>query len=869
MNALSPSTSEAAPPTGGPTLTALLREPVAADPARASRHDELHDAHGRPRASWERFFDWLPADPTAARAELDARAAQLARQIRADGITHNVYGADAGGRGPARPWPLEVLPLIVEPDDWAVIERGVVQRARLLNAMMADLYGAQRLLHDALLPAALLFRHPGYLRPLHGVVPPGGLFLHIVAFDLARGPDGHWWVVAQRCENPSGLGYVLHNRLTVSRLFPEAFRELRVQHIASSYRRLLDTVEAQAAQVAGGESPRLALLTSGPYSETYFEHAYLARYLGVPLVEGGDLTVRDDRVYLKTVEGLKPVHALLRRLDDQWCDPLELRADSTLGVPALLQAVRVGRVVVANALGSACLETPALQGFLPAISRALLGEELAMPSLPTWWCGEPAAWQAVRGALDDKVVRHTFPRRPGAPASGAPTIEAIEADPDAWTVQGRLAFSCAPLWRDGAIHTRPAGLRVYAIADGHGRWHALPGGMTRVAAGVPTTVSMQRGGTSMDTWVLTDGPVDLFSMLPQRLGIDDILARRRPVASRTAENLFWLGRYTERTEQLVRLARATLTLIDSDTDAPPALLDAVSVLARDSGLAPAEVPGLARAPAVFERSVLAALTDTSGAFSIGFNLAALARAAGSLRERLSTEHWGLVQAMGEDFHAAFAPPPSHTRGVDALLAPPLPSAATALPALDRLAVQLAAVTGAQSDRMTRDHGWRLLTVGRFIERVVGLAQSFATLLDLAALDSEAGLELALELFDSTITYRARYQRHQDLLAVVDTLVLDEANPRAFAGMLRRLRIELRKLPGPDALLDAWVARLPAEGAGLSIDELRSLHGDASEAALRWRLRALAHQLAQAGRRLSDDLGSHYFAHAGTDVPRRV
>ncbi|MCU0813118.1 MAG: circularly permuted type 2 ATP-grasp protein [Burkholderiaceae bacterium] len=850
---------------GAAVLDALVHRQPSGDPAYVSPHDELHEpgagAAARPRACWQRFFDWLPFDAAAARAELDARARQVAQQIRADGITHNVY--DDGGGGRARPWPLEVLPLLVEPDDWAVIERGVEQRARLLNRMMADLYGPQRMLHQALLPATLLYRHPGYLRPLHGTRAPGDLYLHIVAFDLARGPDGHWWVVAQRTQNPSGLGFVLHNRLIVSRLFPEAFRELRVQHIASAYRRLLDTVEAQAAQVAGGAAPRIALLTSGPYSETYFEHAYLARYLGVPLVEGGDLTVRDDRVYLKTVEGLEPVHALLRRLDDDWCDPLELRTDSALGVPGLLQAVRAGRLVMANALGSACLETPALQGFLPAIARTLLGEDLAMPSLPTWWCGERAAWESVRGDLDDKLVRHTFPR-PRGQAAPPPTIERVETDPDAWTVQGRLAFSRAPLWRDGAIHTRPGGLRVYAIADGRGRWHVLPGGMARVAAGAPMTVSMQRGGTSLDAWVLTDGQVDLFSMLPQRLRVDDILARRRPVVSRTAENLFWLGRYTERTEQLVRLARATLMLIDTDSDAPPAVREAVSVIARHAGLAPAEVPSLNRAPAVFERSVLAALTDEIGATSIAFNLGALARAAGNLRERLSTEHWGLVRAMAEDFLASLSSPPAPPT-TDAVLAVPLPSAALALPALDRLAVQLAAVTGAQSDRMTRDHGWRLLTVGRFVERLIGLAQPLATALDLGALDSAAGQELLLDLFDSTITFRARYQRHQDLLALVDTLVLDEANPRAFAGVLRRLRIEVRKLPGPAALLDDWLARLPAEGAGLTLDELR----DADDAALRWRLRALCSQLAEAGARLSDAIGGHYFAHADADLLQRV
>ena len=824
---------------GGAAAAELLRRAGAPEPGC---RDELRDGDARLRTPWKHFAQWLPAEGLA--ADLERRGAALAAQIRTDGVTHNVYGAEGAS---TRPWSLELLPLMVEPADWAAIERGVVQRAGLLDDVLADVYGEQRLLHEGLLPPSLLFRHAGYLRPLQGVTPPGGLHLHIVAFDLARGPDGQWWVVAEHTQNPSGLGYVLHNRLLVSRQFPDAFREMHVQHIASGYRRLLDTVESLAARVAGSEPPRVALLTPGPYNETYFEHAYLARYLGLPLVEGGDLTVRGERLYLKTVEGLQPVHALLRRLDDDFCDPLELRADSTLGVPGLLQAVRAGRVVMANALGSAFLESPALQGFLPAIAQRLLGEPLVLPSLPTWWCGEVAAWRAARGELGAKAWRHTFPLDAGAPERPAGLAE-VDDDPDAWTLQGRLRFARTPLWQGGSLLPRPAVLRVYAIADAQRRWHLLPGGMTRVAAGESGSVSMQRGGTSLDTWVLTEGPVDTFSMLSQRLSVDDLVARRNPVSSRTAENLYWLGRYTERTEHLVRLARATLALIDADDDAPPPVLEAVSALAASSGLVPWGTPGLARSPQVFERSLLGSLADTKNAAGIGFNLQALARAAGVLRERLSPEHWGLVRAMGDRF--------SFRRGQ-----PPGP--AELIAALDRLAVQLAAVTGAQSDRMTRDHGWRLLTVGRFVERLISTARQFGALLEHGALAHGTGVELLLELFDSTITFRARYQRHQELIALADLLVLDDSNPRAFACIVRRLRTELRKLPG--AGHEDLIARLPQQGAGMGLEDLRGVDDEG----LALRLSTLCERLAEAGARLSDDIGGRYFAHADRDALRRV
>jgi uncharacterized circularly permuted ATP-grasp superfamily protein/uncharacterized alpha-E superfamily protein len=814
-------------------------------PAEQGVWDELRVGGQALRPAWQAFARSLPpgAGGLDLADDLNRRVGQVEQRIRLDGVTHNVFSDGPGGGVAARPWSLELLPQLIEAADWAIIEAGVRQRAELLERVLEDLYGPQTLLHSGLLPPALLLRHPGWLRPMVGARPAGGQRLLIVAFDLARGPDGRWWQVAQRTQGPSGLGYVLHNRLVIARQFPDAFRDLRVQRIASSYRRLLDAVEQRAAQVAGGHTPRVVLLTPGPYSETYFEHAYLARYLGLPLVEGGDLMVRRERLYLKTVEGLEPVHGVLRRLDDDWCDPLELRPDSALGVPGLLQAARSGHVVMANALGSAFLESPAIQGFLPGIAQRLTGQALSLPALPTWWCGESAAWQDVREQVGDKILRSTFPRGGRTSQMYDPQQAAVHDDPDAWTVQGRLRFSRAPIWGQGAVTPRPSMVRVYAIAEGNGRWHVLPGGMTRVAQREDASISMQRGGTSLDTWVLTDGPVDSFSMLPQRLQVDDIVQRHRPVSSRTGENLFWLGRYTERTEQLVRLARATLMLIDADAEAPVPVRQALSALAVRSGLAPLGVPTLVKSARNFERAVMAALGDAEGGVSIAYNLAALERSAQGLRERLTSEQWGLIRSMRESFTRALEAPGGE-----------LPTLSQVLPALDRLALQLAAVTGAQTDRMTRDHGWRLLTVGRLIERLQGLSLRLEVFVQAGALAHVNGVDLLLELFDSLITFRARYQRHEDLLAVTDLLVLDSANPRAFAGVLRRLRTELTKLPGPAEGLQPLLSLLPTEGAGLTLESLR----DVDDERLALRLKALALELGVAAGTLADRIGTRYF-----------
>jgi uncharacterized circularly permuted ATP-grasp superfamily protein/uncharacterized alpha-E superfamily protein len=825
---------------GAAALAALLRH--SAD-VGAGAWDELRHGNGTVRASWREFMRRLPAPGSGASLadDFDRRVAQVARQIRRDGITHNVF-SDKGAA--PRPWSLELLPLLIEAHDWALIVEGVEQRAALLQAMMADVYGPQRLLHEALLPPALVLRHTGYLRAMRGVEPASGQRLHIIGFDLARMHDGSWQVLARRCQGPSGLGYVLHNRLVVSRQFPDAFREMRVQHIATSYRRLLDSIEGPARDIAGGAAPRIVLLTPGPYSQTYFEHAYLARYLGLPLVEGGDLVVRDARLYLKTVAGLEPVHGMLRRLDDDFCDPLELRADSALGVPGLVQALRAGGLVMANALGGGFLESPGLQGFLPAIARRLLDQELLMPGLPSWWCGEQAAWHDVRSQLHDKRLRSTF--ADALRVSPRPDAATIAEDPDAWTVTARVSYSRAPVWSGGALVARPCMLRVYAIAAGDGRWFVMPGGMTRVAGPDDARVSMQHGASSLDTWVLTDGPVDRFSMLPQGLSVDDIAARRPPFSSRTAENMFWFGRYTERTEQAVRLARSLLTLIDANGESSTGLRDALSSLAVSRGLAPTGVPTLNRSAALFERALLSALSDLD-AGSIAFDLAALEGAAAALRERLSTEQWSVIRAMREAFTQAL--PPEQR----------LPGLARALGALDRLAVHLAAVTGAQSDRMTRDHGWRFMTVGRLLERLIGMADALGSFVECRALNQAAGTDLLLDLFDSAITFRARYQRHEDLLALTDLLVLDSANPRSLAGVLRRLRTELRKLPLDEAGAAEFVGRLPGEGAGLGLDELRGL----GETQVLHKLLRVCSQLDRTGRQLADELGLRFFAHART------
>ncbi len=817
--------------------------------ADAGHLDELRDDDDAIRPHWAEFFEHVGFEGLG---DMNRRQHNLARQIRDNGVTYNVYADDKGGQ---RPWALDLLPMIVPPEEWATIEAGVLQRANLLNRICADIYGPRELLKRALLPAALVQGHPGYVRAMHGVRPPGDTWLHIAAFDLARGPDGRWWVVSQRTQAPSGLGYLLENRIAIARQFPKAFGGMKVQRLAASYRALMEGIQRMVPE---GAHARIALLTPGPYNETYFEHAYLARYLGLSLVEGSDLTVRDQRVYLKTLQGLEPVHALIKRLDDEWLDPLELRSDSALGVPGLLQALRAGNLLLANAPGTAPLESSALLGFLPALSRHLLGEPLALPSLDTWWCGEAAALQRVLPLLKQSVIKPTRPdlgkgtqmgQRLSADALDQLTGRMVR-QPDNYTVQTYLPLSQTPTWKGDHLAPRSAMLRVFALADGPQSWRVLPGGMVRLAPRGQLMASMQRGGSSADCWVLTRGEVDHTTLLNQAPIPIDQLEHKRPVTSRAAENLFWLGRYTERAENSVRLAQIALRSLHGEDQSSPALLNWLSDSALGNGLVLPDVPGAAQSPRVFERSLIAMLAPDSGANSVGFNLRALSQAAASVRERLSQEQRNLIERVLDGFTDA-----CEQLSAEAEYAPQ-----EALNALELTSEGLAAITGAQTDRMVRDDGWRLLSIGRHIERLGTLSQALADGLRTGSLAEDGGFEALVALFDSTITFHARYQQRRDLPALVDLLVLDRDNPRSLAWVLSTLRSRLSKLANTVHGEVAEIALALPDPAAWEHAVLCATNADGEAAALL----AILAACQQSAMALSDDINRRHFSHADRD-----
>ncbi|MBC7821371.1 MAG: circularly permuted type 2 ATP-grasp protein [Planctomycetaceae bacterium] len=756
--------------------------------------DEVFDSNGEVHSHWQGFLDSLDH---LGLPELTRRWDEAQHLIRENGVTYNVYGDP---RGMERPWQLDPIPLLISLEDAKSLEVGLVQRGRLLEALGQDLYGPQRCLSEGYLPPEVVFPNPAFLRSCHGIRWPQNRRLHLYAANIGRSADGGFCVLGDRTQAPSGAGYALENRLVLSRVLPDAFRDCRVQRLAFFFRTLQDTLRAIAPH--NRDNPRIVLLTPGPYNETYFEHAYLARYLGYTLVEGGDLTVRDNRVFLKVLGALQPVDVILRRLDDDFCDPLELRPDSFLGVPGLVQAVHAGNVAVANALGTGLLETPALLAFLPGLCRFLLGEELKLSSVPTWWCGEPRARDHVLSHLRDMVIKPALASIRMEPIFGDELTREqrdelaakIRVRPQDFVGEHRLLLSTTPVLVGHQLQPRHLVLRTYLAAH-EDSFVVMPGGLTRVSASADTmVVSMQRGGGSKDTWVLSEGPVQQLTLLgPGGLPLE-ITRGGSDLPSRVADNLYWLGRYVERAEGLTRLLRGVLVRLTETSglaEAPelPTLLRTVTLM---SDCFPGFIGDGAElhlpAPA---DELSAVIHDTQRAGSLASTVDMWGQLAATVRDRISNDMWrvlgDLSSLRGDQRFAANDGPSYDTPSAPRTLS-------DELDLLDRVVITLAAFGGLAVESMTRSAGWRFLDMGRKLERAFHTITMLRSTLSTLTTPEGPLLEALLQVADSAMTYRRRYQGSVQTAAVLDLLLADETNPRSLVFQFAALADDVEFLP---------------------------------------------------------------------------
>ncbi len=746
--------------------------------------DEASLPSGFPRRHWREL---AAAIGRMGPSEL-RRSWQTGQQlIQANGTSYNV-GTDLHD-SKERAWPLDPIPLVIAENEWVQIERAVIQRATLLNAMLADLYGQQQLLHQRQIPPALILSNPHFLRPCYGIKPFGGVHLHSYAVDLARSPDGRWWVTSDRTQVPSGLGYTLENRLVSARTLCNVFSSCRVRQLARFFDVTKDALLSLAAR--NRPNPRIVLLTSGPHNETYFEHSFLAGHWGFPLVEGADLTVRDSRVYLRTLAGLDPVDLIIRRLDDGFCDPLELRGGSLLGVPGLVQAARSGSVAIDNALGSGVLESPALMAFLVGACRHLLGEDLLMPSIATWWCGEEESRRYVLEHLDDLVIRPIFPRPyhqmeiPATmnAASRERLIGKIQAQPERFVAQEQVALSTAPVYTETGLEARGVVLRVFAAWDGES-FTVLPGGLTRVSQERKSpAVSLHGGGGTKDTWVCGGSGEP---MLISRPVSGEIVAHPSwaNLPSRVADNLFWLGRYAERLEDRVRLIRALLPALSGEEDfGRTATLESVVRLLTGLEYLPTEVSSASLGEQLWQVQRLLGnmVRDESRPIGLGWNLKQMRRVALHLKERLSADTWRVLQQIDNDFSKSI-PTDANQRYL------------AEMNLLDGAIVTLSAFVGLARENTTRGPGWHFLEIGRRLERARYMAELLQAGVAEAPEEIEPYLRILLYIADSSITYRTRYLTALRTDLVLDLLLVDESNPRSLGFQLTALLSHLDQLP---------------------------------------------------------------------------
>ena len=834
-----------------------LSQPTRMYPPQPDTFDELVASDGSVRPHWQNLLKQFESLDATQRRQAHETAA---RMLKDDGMA---YLASQSERQRDRPWQLDLFPLLISQEEWQHLEAGLIQRARLLNHILSDLYGPQQLLKNRTLPPAVVFGNPQFLQPCHGVPVAGGTYLHFLAFDVARAPDGNWWVLRDRTEAPTGAGFALENRIIVSRSLPNLFARTQVQRLSSFFQ----TFSESFLQFSQREDPLAVVLSPGPGNMAYFEHAYLARYLGYPIVEGSDMTVRDERLFLKTVDGLKPVDLVLRRIYSDLCDPLELMTESTTGIPGLLQAIRAGHVTLANALGSGLIESEVLLSFLPTLSKFFFGEGLKIPSVATWWCGQANERAYVLDNMNRLLIRRVLTPKRGLThdrlSSFGPDLneqgrralaQAIARRGHEYVGREIVSPSTTPFWTShDELTPVPMTVRIYLTATKDG-YTVMPGGLARVSVrSDPRAHWHEPGDFSKDTWVKSNGPLDIPAAVTLPHHTLQLRRGGRDLPSRTADNLFWLGRYTERAEGAIRLLRSLVSRLSGEAgigDDPETLHRLVSLLVMQKHLSPRRAKRAVEGGAsAVEAELRTILFDPDSPDGLATILQNVRRTAELVRHRLSLDTWNILMeltSVPKDW--------AQTKGQ---------SIDDAIRLLSRMIQHLAALNGMVMENMTRSYAWRFLEMGRRLERVRHLSKLIRHLASRGTPETTGALNLLLELADASITYRTRYKAEAKLAAVLDLLLADDTNPRSIIFQLLTIESHINALPREEASASINPAqRITTRGCtDIRLADMMELAQFTTKTGVRVNLERLLKQLDQHVHQLSDVVAHTFFSHS--------
>ncbi len=715
--------------------------------------DEMMTSSGEVKPIWRPFIEHLDALQDS---DLQRRCLRANQYLADAGVFFRQYGDDSTIE---RDWPLSHIPVLVSEREWKKISNGLIQRAEVLDALVQDIYGENTLVANGVLPPQLVAENPEWLRPLVGVKPRDGHYLNFLAFEISRGPNGNWWILGDRTQAPSGAGFALENRVATSRAFSDFFFDIgNIHRLAGFFKEFRDALNGLSQR----KKEVLGILTPGRLTDTYYEHAYIARYLGLTLLEGEDLIVIDNEVMVRTVQGLRPVSVLWRRLDSEFSDPLELNENSQLGTAGLVNAVRSGNVSLVNAIGSGVLETRALMAFMPKIAKALKGESLQMPNIATWWCGQSAERKHVLENLSSMIIGETMSTslsvgKEAGKRDLAEITELLKRDNDQLVGQEVVTLSTTPVLENNKLTPKPMTIRVFACRTQSG-WTVMPGGYARIGRKEdPSTIALQQGGAVADVWVVSESNVTSPSLILER---DKDLQKKQlgTLPSRAADNLFWLGRYAERSENVMRMLRAYhLRFADNPNPNNPLLRHLENQL--------------------FTAGVNVHI-DPIGPIAEILELAFIS--ATKLRDRLSDDGWLALKHLVEQAKKLRQNMP--------LLGDEFARE------MNELIHRVTALSGLIHENMYRFIGWRFLNIGRSLERAI---HTSTILLSCSKEKTPQGAwDLVLEVCDSAMSYRRLYNINTQESFILELVAFDELNPRSIAYHLIEIKEQISFLPLP-------------------------------------------------------------------------
>ncbi|WP_299777844.1 circularly permuted type 2 ATP-grasp protein [uncultured Formosa sp.] len=822
-------------------------------------YDEVLKSNMSVNPNWKKLLSNLTKMDTKT---LISKQEEMDWLMDENGVTYNVYNDP---KGMHRSWQLNIVPFLIHEKEWETIEKGMQQRSELLNLTLKDIYGKRELIKNGIIPLEVIYAHRGFLRQCDQIQYKTAKNLLIHSADLARGPDGRMWVVNDRTQAPSGMGYALENRYATSRILPDVFNDIHVKPPTSFFsdfnKMLLD------AAPQNKDNPNIVILTPGPLNETYFEHAYMSSFLGYSLVTGNDLVVRDGKVWVKSLKELKQVDVILRRVDDVFMDPLELREDSYLGVAGLLDVVREQQVTIINPIGSGILENSGLIPFMNAVCKYFFKEDLILPQIGSWWCGQKKERDYVLENLTNLVVKRIDKSNRESilfceflkPAQLENLKKEILTNPYVFVAQEKILFSTAPDFVKGKLEPRKVMCRAFSIAKDDG-YSVMPGGLVRVASEREDLfVSNHRGGVSKDFWVVTDEPQTNIQNYSWNNTTKTSVSGINDLPSNTAENLYWSGRYLGRALVTARYLRTVLNKMSNEqynkqeehSESLICLLKSVTHLT-------STFPGFIGEKGKVAlnnplKEILSILIDSNRMGSFAQTLSSFNNSYYTLRNLWSKDMWRVFDGIQKNWKI-FVDQADEKSSIQSLIK-----------ILDKIITRLIAFMGLIEESIMVEQGLLLYFIGLQTEQSMMSIAKCRSLLVVNYNEQQQYeiLEALLSSHESLNIYRYSYRSYLSTKNVISLLLLDKGYPKSLTYQLRRIQKDIDRLPHPEGLGETTDCQKFISAANTKIQSLKieSLSELSSDTVIRQNLDDALTELSDLLHEMSLAVSDTYFNHS--------